>query len=52
LSTVAALGFGVSFETTNISSAETSTIGTTGMKPKTDVPEGVRAMTSVPPNDQ
>jgi hypothetical protein len=32
-STVAALGFAVSFETTNIRSAETSTIGTTGMKP-------------------
>ncbi len=51
-STVAALGFAVSFETTNISSAETSTIGTTGMKPKTLVPEGVRAKTSVPPTDQ
>src|SRR5215204_5816002 len=50
--TVAALGFAVSFETTNIKSAETSTIGTTGMKPKTLVPEGVRASTSVAPTDQ
>ena len=39
-------------ETTNIKSAETNTIGTTGMNPKTAVPPGVRDRTSVPPSDQ
>src|SRR5262245_30582266 len=45
---VAALGFGVTDDTTAIRSAETITIGTTGMKPRTAVPPGVRASTSRP----
>lgn len=46
-----AAGFLVANETTTINKAETSTIGTTGMNPNTDVPPGVRANTSVPPTD-
>ncbi len=46
---VACFGFLVTSETTTISSADTSTIGTTGMKPKTAVPPGVRDRTSIPP---
>jgi hypothetical protein len=49
LAMVAGFGFGVSSETTNISSEEMMTIGTTGMKPNTAVPPGVRDRTSVPP---
>jgi hypothetical protein len=45
-------GFFVASETKNISNAETSTIGTTGMNLKIAVPPGVRASTSVPPSDQ
>jgi hypothetical protein len=50
--TVAASGFLVISETMIISKAETITIGTTGSKPNTDVPAGVRARTSTPPIDQ
>src|SRR5215217_4068455 len=42
-------GFFVISDTTIINSAETITIGTTGMKPKTAVPPGVRDKTSTPP---
>ena len=42
------LGLLVSRETMTINNAETITIGTTGMKPKTAVPPGVRERTSVP----
>jgi len=45
-------GFCVASETSHINNAETMTIGTTGMKPNTAVPPGVRVKTSVPPNDQ
>src|SRR5262249_30809508 len=45
---VAAPGLGVAADTTNISSAEIRTIGTTGMKPKIAVPPGVRARKSKP----
>src|SRR5258706_358525 len=48
---VAGLGFGVSRETTSISRADPRTIGTTGMKPRTAVPPGVRASRSSPPTD-
>src|SRR5258706_10568827 len=48
---VAGLGFGVSRETTTISRADPRTIGTTGMKPSTAVPPGVRARRSSPPTD-
>ena len=49
---VAAFGFAVASENTIISSAEMSTIGTTGMKPNTAVPPGVRVNTSTPPGAQ
>src|SRR5260221_11882582 len=48
---VAGLGFGVSRETTSISRADPRTSGTTGMKPRTAVPPGVRASRSSPPTD-
>lgn len=44
-------GFWVVSETSHINNAETITIGTTGMKPKTAVPPGVRVNTSAPPSD-
>src|SRR6266545_2709026 len=43
------LGFFVSSETPSISSADTRTMGTTGMKPRTAVPPGVRDRPSAPP---
>src|SRR5260370_26228408 len=46
---VAGLGFGVRSETTTTSRQETNTRGTTGMKPRTEVPPGVRASRSRPP---
>ena len=46
------VGLRVASETTIINSTETITIGTTGKKPKTAVPPGVRVRTSVPPGDQ
>ena len=39
-------------ETTTINKADISTIGTTGMNPKTAVPPGVRVRTSMPERDQ
>ena len=42
LSSVASFGLRVNKETRYINNAETITIGTTGMKPKTAVPPGVR----------
>ena len=50
--TVASDGFRVIIDTTIINSAETITIGTTGMKPNTAVPPGVRVSTSKPETDQ
>ena len=44
--TVAFVGLRVIIDTTIINSAEIITIGTTGMKPKTAVPPGVRVRTS------
>ena len=49
LDSVADCGLAVSSETTIIKSAEPITIGTTGMKPRTAVPPGVRASSSRPP---
>src|SRR5215213_11748438 len=46
---VVSRGFCVNSDTTIISSAETITIGTTGMNPRTAVPPGVRDNTSTPP---
>src|SRR5262249_29710848 len=43
---------GVRDETTNISSADTIVIGTTGSKPNTVVPAAIRATTVVPPGAQ
>src|SRR5688572_21346994 len=42
----------VARDTTNISSAETTVIGTTGRNPRTVVPAVIRAMTSTPPTAQ
>src|SRR5688500_1309317 len=42
----------VTRDTTNISSAEISVIGTTGRNPKTVVPAAMRAMASTPPTAQ
>lgn len=52
LAIVAAFGFAVTNETTIINNAEMITIGTTGIKPKTAVPPGVRVITSRPPGAQ
>ena len=50
-SIVAGFGLEVTSETKIINSEDTMTIGTTGMKPKTAVPPGVRESTSVAPNE-
>jgi hypothetical protein len=50
--TVAGAGFFVASETTTINNADTSTIGTTGMKPNTAVPPDVRDSASMPPTVQ
>src|SRR6266849_5216511 len=42
---------GVREDTTNMSSAEMSVMGTTGRRPRTVVPDATRLMTSTPPND-
>ena len=49
---VAAFGFAVANENRIISSAEMITIGTTGIKPNTAVPPGVRVKTSTPAGAQ
>lgn len=48
---VVADGLRVASETPYINNAEIITIGTTGMKPNTAVPPGVRERASIPPTD-
>ena len=48
---VESLGPAVRSETTTISNTDATVMGTTGMKPNTAVPPGVRDRTSIPATD-